>query len=124
MRRLEVLDERASAGKSLVPKGIMNSDTDLESSDDERRINVHGKQEKLFLAALARMSGLVEFVWSCNHSLVPLTNVWPTLLKCYTLQRVEINDNLVFSAPKFLAVELAPYACDEVGDGTIYESDS
>jgi hypothetical protein len=99
VRRLEVLDERASAGKALVPEGIMGTDTDMESSDDERKINVHGKQEKLFLAALARMTGLTEFVWSCYHSLVPLANVWPTLLKsCYNLQHVEICDNLVFSS--------------------------
>ena len=98
VRRLEILDERASAGRALIPKGIMGSDTDMESSDDERRMNIHGKQEKLFLNALSKMTGLVEFIWSCNHSLVPLVNVWPTLMRFYSLERVEINDNMVFNA--------------------------
>lgn len=94
VRRLEILDERTTEG-ILVPSGIMTSDTELESSDDE--LERHDKQERFLVSALAKMTALDSFVWSCNHSPISIDNVWPILLKCQSLQSVEINDNLVFS---------------------------
>ncbi|KAG5650139.1 hypothetical protein H0H81_000554 [Sphagnurus paluster] len=96
VRRLEILDER-SAGSELIPPGILMSDTDLESTDDE--LGLHDKQERYLVSALTKMTALTSFAWSCNHSPISIDNVWPTLLKCHSLQQVEINDNLVFSNP-------------------------
>lgn len=93
VRRLEILDERSSQIE-LIPKGILTSDTDLESTDDE--LGMHSKQERFLVSALTRMTALHNFAWSCNHSPISIDNVWPTLLKCQSLQEVEINDNLVF----------------------------
>lgn len=105
VRRLEILDERSRSASSsgtadteleMVPAGIMASDTDLESTDDE--LAIHEKQERYLVSALARMTSLSAFSWSCNHSPICIDNIWPTLLKCHTLRQVEINDNLVFSS--------------------------
>jgi hypothetical protein len=95
VRRLEILDER-SAQPGLIPKGILTSDTDLESTDDE--LGMHTKQERFLVSALCKMTALKSFMWSCNHSPISIDNVWPTLLNCRSLQQVEINDNLVFAA--------------------------
>ena len=97
VRRLEILDER-STEPQLVPRGILASDTDLESTDDE--LCMHTKQERLLVSALNRMTALHSFVWSCNHSPISIDNVWPTLLKCQSLGDVEINDNLIFGPPE------------------------
>ncbi|KAH9948041.1 hypothetical protein B0H21DRAFT_821386 [Amylocystis lapponica] len=94
VRRLEILDERA-AEPELVPADITASDTDLESTDDE--LGLHAKHGRFLIAALARMTALDSLVWSCNHSLVSIDNVWPTILKCHTLRQVELNDNVVFA---------------------------
>jgi len=96
VRRLEILDER-STEPEIVPPGILATDTDLESTDDE--LGLHDKQERYLVAALTKMTALASFAWSCNHSPISIDNVWPTLLKCQSLQEVEISDNLVFSAP-------------------------
>ncbi|EIW81224.1 hypothetical protein CONPUDRAFT_73011 [Coniophora puteana RWD-64-598 SS2] len=95
VRKLEIMDER-SAEPEVVPSGIMTTDTDVESSDDE--LGMHVKQERLLVAAIAKMSSLRSFQWSCNHSPVAIDAVWPTLLKCQSISEVEINDNLVFSS--------------------------
>ena len=58
---------------------------------------MHAKQSRLFVQALARMVGLTMLVWSCNHSLISLRDVWPTLMKCSNLSSVEVNDNEVFA---------------------------
>ena len=79
----------------IVPPGILLSDTDLESTDDE--LGLHDKQERYLVSALTKMAALSSFSWSCNHSPISIDNVWPTLLKCQSLREVEINDNLVFS---------------------------
>ncbi|KAK0470444.1 uncharacterized protein EV420DRAFT_1634866 [Desarmillaria tabescens] len=94
VRRLEILDERASGEAVRIPGGVVGTDTDLESTDDE--LGMHEKQERFLVSALARMSALRSFVWSCNHSPISIDNVWPTLLKCQTLSEVEINDNMIF----------------------------
>lgn len=94
VRRLDILDER-STEPEMVPSGIMASDTDLESTDDE--LGMHQKQERYLVSALTKMSALASFSWSCNHSPISIDHVWPTLLKCQTLREVNINDNLVFS---------------------------
>ncbi|THU97149.1 hypothetical protein K435DRAFT_838748 [Dendrothele bispora CBS 962.96] len=95
VRQLEILDERAPATKEIVPAGIIASDTDLESTDDE--LTMHVKQERYVLQALGRMTTLVYFKWSCNHSPLSIEDMWPALLRCQTLKEVEINDNLVFA---------------------------
>ncbi|KAF8806488.1 hypothetical protein BYT27DRAFT_7191043 [Phlegmacium glaucopus] len=107
VRRLEILDERSSASTGgnftkgrgiLVPKNILQGDTDLESTDDE--LSMHVKQEKYLAAALVRMTGLREFQWSCNHSPISIAHVWPTLMmRAVNLRVMDIYDNLVF-APK------------------------
>ncbi|RDB18635.1 hypothetical protein Hypma_014654 [Hypsizygus marmoreus] len=96
VRRLEIIDER-NTEPEIVPPGILQSETDLESTDDE--LGLHDKQERYLVSALTKMTALSSFAWSCNHSPISVDNVWPTLLKCHTLQEVEINDNLVFCAP-------------------------
>ena len=96
VRRLEVLDERAPAGEVVVPRDVVGTDTDLESTDDE--LGMHAKQERFLLNALGRMSALQTFKWSCSHSLVAFESVWPVLAKCAGLKEVEVNDNLVFQA--------------------------
>lgn len=93
VRRLEILDER-STENPCVPSDVLATDTELESSDDE--LTMHAKQGRLFISALAKMTRLNAFVWSCNHSLMSLHSIWPTLLKCQSLRSVEISDNLVF----------------------------
>ncbi|KZT07912.1 uncharacterized protein LAESUDRAFT_811762 [Laetiporus sulphureus 93-53] len=94
IRRLEVLDERSTEPES-VPSDILASDTDIESTDDE--LGMHDKQGRLLASAMARMSSLQTFVWSCNHSPISIGDVWPTLMKCQTLRQVEISDNLIFT---------------------------
>ncbi|THH10617.1 hypothetical protein EW145_g1199 [Phellinidium pouzarii] len=93
VRHLEILDER-STESILIPSDVLITDTELESSDDE--LVMHDKQGQLFMSALSKMASLGVFVWSCNHSLISLHSIWPTLLKCHSLKSVEINDNLVF----------------------------
>ncbi|RPD72603.1 hypothetical protein L226DRAFT_511753 [Lentinus tigrinus ALCF2SS1-7] len=96
VRRLEILDERAGEAEQAVPSGILTTDTDLESTDDE--LALHDKQERFVVSALARMTALQSFKWSCNHSLVAFERVWPALVKCQTVSEVEVNDNLIFQA--------------------------
>jgi hypothetical protein len=94
VRVLEVLDERATEQEAL-PFGIMTTDTDLESTDDE--LGLHVKQERYLVSALSKMTALRSFTWSCNHSPISMEQIWPMLLKCQTLNHIEINDNLLFS---------------------------
>jgi hypothetical protein len=94
VRRVEILDER-SINSELVPR-ILTTDSDLESTDDE--LSMHAKQERFLVSALSRMTALQSFAWGCNHSPISIDDVWPTLLKCQSLQEVEINNNLVFGA--------------------------
>jgi hypothetical protein len=108
VRRLEILDERClSSGSNggrndpnngmVIPKGVLEGDTDLESTDDE--LGMHNKQERYFAAALMRMTGLREFKWACNHSPISVQHIWPVLMaRCVTLQMVEICDNLIFAS--------------------------
>ncbi|KZP05079.1 hypothetical protein FIBSPDRAFT_1054303 [Athelia psychrophila] len=95
IRRLEILDERSTV-LQLTPPGIMASETDLESTDDE--LGMHAKQERYLVAALNKMTALRSFAWACNHSPISIDNVWPSLLKCGSLQEVDISDNLIFGA--------------------------
>lgn len=94
VRRLEILDERTSVDSLRIPGGVVGTDTDLESTDDE--LAMHEKQERYLVSALTKMTALKSFVWSCNHSPISIDNVWPTLLKCHSLCEVEIYDNMVF----------------------------
>ena len=93
VRRLEILDER-SLESEIVPSGITTTDTDVESTDDE--LEIHAKQEKLLVSAVARMHSLQSFKWSCTHSLISIASLWPTLLKCPLLSLVDLNDNTMF----------------------------
>ncbi|KAJ7198492.1 hypothetical protein GGX14DRAFT_503631 [Mycena pura] len=95
VRRLEILDERAASTELLVPGDILGSDTDMDSTDDE--LGMHDKQERFLIGALGKMTSLTSFSWACNHSPISIDNVWPTLLKCYSLREVDISDNLIFS---------------------------
>ncbi|KAK0199451.1 hypothetical protein DFS33DRAFT_1491556 [Desarmillaria ectypa] len=94
VRRLEILDERSSVEALRIPGGVVGTETDLESTDDE--LGMHEKQERYLVSALTKMTALNSFVWSCNHSPISIDNVWPTLLKCHSLSEVEINDNMIF----------------------------
>ncbi|KAJ6590168.1 hypothetical protein DFH09DRAFT_222828 [Mycena vulgaris] len=95
VRRLEILDERAASTELLIPSDILASDTDMDSTDDE--LGMHQKQERFLVGALGKMSSLASFTWACNHSPISIDNIWPTLLKCHSLQEVDISDNLAFS---------------------------
>ncbi|OJT08254.1 hypothetical protein TRAPUB_793 [Trametes pubescens] len=94
VRRLEVLDERAPAGREVVPAGIRLTETDLESTEDE--LGMHAKQERWLVRALERMTALTSVKWECGHSLVAFESVWPVLAKCGSIEEVEVHDNLVF----------------------------
>lgn len=96
VRVLEIIDERAT-GQELIPSDIMTTDTDMESTDDE--LGLHVKHERYLTSALGRMTTLQSFTWSCNHTPISMENIWPILLKCQSLNHIEINDNLLF-APK------------------------
>ncbi|KAF7325308.1 hypothetical protein MVEN_02638300 [Mycena venus] len=50
VRRLEILDERAASTELLIPGDILNSDTDMDSTDDE--LGMHEKQERFLVGAL------------------------------------------------------------------------
>jgi hypothetical protein len=93
VRRLEIMDER-SLESEIIPSGITTTDTDVESTDDE--LEIHAKQEKLLVTAVARMHSLQSFKWSRAHSLVSIANLWPTLFKCPQLSLVDLNDNTMF----------------------------
>lgn len=93
VRNLEVLDERGSI-PLLIPSGVVKSDTELESSDDE--LHLHDKHAKLFMSAMARMTALDKFIWS-GCSPIPLDDVWTSLLKLSCLKSVEFRDNQLFS---------------------------
>ncbi|KAJ7645908.1 hypothetical protein DFH06DRAFT_579637 [Mycena polygramma] len=95
VRRLEILDERAASTELLIPSDILNTDTDMDSTDDE--LGMHQKQERFLVGALGKMTSLASFTWACNHSPISIDNVWPTLLRCHSLQEVDISDNLAFS---------------------------
>ncbi|KAF9486125.1 hypothetical protein BDN70DRAFT_870223 [Pholiota conissans] len=97
VRRVEIIDERTSSTTAIVaPRGMLQRDTDLESTDDE--LTMHAKQERFLATALVRMTGLQEFKWSCNHSPISIANVWPTLMmRAVNLKSINICDNLVFS---------------------------
>lgn len=98
VRKLEILDERAPDAAKRIPKGMMvrgKTDTDFESSDDESNLR-NDKLAKVFVAALSRMVRLETFVWSCNHSLIDLHAIWPTLLHRASLKTMDINDNIIF----------------------------
>ncbi|KAJ7072852.1 hypothetical protein C8F01DRAFT_1105466 [Mycena amicta] len=95
VRRLEILDERAASTELLVPGDMMGTDTDMDSTDDE--LGMHQKQERFLIKALSKMSSLKSFTWSCTHSPISIDNVWPTLLKCHSLEEVNVSDNLLFA---------------------------
>ena len=97
VRRLEIMDER-SLESETVPSAIVNTDSDVESTDDE--LEIHAKQEKLLVSAVARMHSLQSFKWSCTHSLISIASLWPTLLKCPQLSLVDLNDNTLFLSPE------------------------
>ncbi|TFK70672.1 hypothetical protein BDN72DRAFT_838619 [Pluteus cervinus] len=122
VRKLEIVDERAVVNGSirgamagngvrvLIPPDIQGRDTDFEatssaashesSEDDHQRAKsrVYAKQERMLIRALGQMSGLEAFVWSCNHSPISVTDLWPTLLKCRDLKSVEVANNLIFKS--------------------------
>lgn len=97
VRRLVIIDERSSEAE-MVPRDIVATDTDLESTDDE--LTAHTKQERMLVSALGRMSALQSISWSSNHSPISVDHVWPALLRGFSLRNMEINDNLVFAPYK------------------------
>ncbi|KAF4575492.1 hypothetical protein EYR40_004770 [Pleurotus pulmonarius] len=96
VRYLTVIDERCGASELKLPYGVMGtSDTDLESTDDE--LGLHAKHERYMVSALARLSTLNAFTWTCNHSPVAIDQIWGVLQRCKTLREVQISDNLLFA---------------------------
>lgn len=95
VRRLEILDEREPKESQITPAGIMTTETDIESTDDE--LGMHDKQERFLISALAKMDRLTVFKWSCNHSPISIHTVWPILLRSGSLKELDVSDNLVFS---------------------------
>ncbi|KAF9490984.1 hypothetical protein BDN71DRAFT_1453680 [Pleurotus eryngii] len=96
VRYLIVIDERCSAGELKLPDGVLGtSDTDLESTDDG--LGLHAKHERYMVSALARLSALNAFTWTCNHSPVAIDQIWRMLQRCKTLKEVQISDNLLFA---------------------------
>ena len=83
VRRLEIMDERSAEPES-VPSDVRSTDTDLESTDDE--LGMHDKQERILASALAKMSALQSFTWSCSHAPISIDHIWPTLLRCHALK--------------------------------------
>ncbi|KAJ6491610.1 hypothetical protein C8R47DRAFT_1319411 [Mycena vitilis] len=72
VRRLEILDERAASTELLIPSDILNTDTDMDSTDDE--LGMHQKQERFLVGALGKMTSLANFTWACNHSPISIDN--------------------------------------------------
>ncbi|KAJ3492777.1 hypothetical protein NLJ89_g11166 [Agrocybe chaxingu] len=107
VRKLEIIDERVSTMRGvspghkgmLVPRGMLQRDTDLDSTDDE--LTMHSKQERFLAAALLRMTGLKEFKWSAPD-----------------LRSMDIHDNLVF-APRIMVGESSDESVsDSEGEGS------
>ncbi|PPR05525.1 hypothetical protein CVT24_003268 [Panaeolus cyanescens] len=124
VRKLEILDERVSGSTSttrasgssfMIPRGILETDTDLESTDDE--LTMHSKQERYLISALTRMTALNEFKWSCNHSPLSFLNLWSTLTARAGagLQLVKVTDNMAF-APKLATSADGESESDETSD--------
>ncbi|KAH8826027.1 hypothetical protein DL96DRAFT_1610650 [Flagelloscypha sp. PMI_526] len=106
VRILEVLDERAVVGE-VLPPGIQNTDTDLDSTDDELTPGgLQAKHERCLISALEEMSSLRSFTWSCNHSPNGIDGVWQTLLRrCEGLKEIRVHDNLIFAGPAETGLE-------------------
>ncbi|KAI0634680.1 hypothetical protein C8Q77DRAFT_1103526 [Trametes polyzona] len=100
VRRLEVLDERAPAGAERLPLGVGDGkgETEWEETENERGMLVHRRQERWLVRALERMTALRSVKWECGHSLVAFESVWPALVKCGSIEEVEVNDNHIFHA--------------------------
>ncbi|KAF9446060.1 hypothetical protein P691DRAFT_761956 [Macrolepiota fuliginosa MF-IS2] len=69
-----------------------------------KKVSIHKRQEKYFVAALAKMSGLVQLKWEANHSPISVLDggdgaVWRTIVeKCGgSLRALEVMDNMVFA---------------------------
>ncbi|KAF9646413.1 hypothetical protein BDM02DRAFT_3037143 [Thelephora ganbajun] len=99
IRRLEIIDEneRSSESRLILPK-IADTSTDAKGTDD--KLKFPAKLEKLFVSAVAGMHYLKSFKWSCTTSLISIASLWPTLLKCYQLRLIDLNDNTMFLHPK------------------------
>lgn len=91
VRELYIMDER-SKGAELIPARV-NEETDASAHG----LEMHAKQQRLMVAALAKMTTLVSFSWACNNSLISFDDVSPTLFTCESLKEVEIMDNIMFS---------------------------
>ncbi|PFH49521.1 hypothetical protein AMATHDRAFT_62975 [Amanita thiersii Skay4041] len=105
VRRLEIMDERASSISDgsgvgggtkgeLVPPGIVTTETDLESTDDE--LGMHEKHSRFLIKAVSKMKTLREFAWGCNHTPTSISDLWSTLVNCQWLQVIEVRDNMAF----------------------------
>lgn len=80
----------------MIPPGITTTNTDLESTDDE--LGLHDKHERYLVGAVAKMTAITSISWRSNHSPISIDLLWPMLVRCQTLQHVEINDNLIFNS--------------------------
>lgn len=110
VRRLDIIDERSissitpriattltsKSGGLVVPRGITQRETDLETTDDE--LSMHKKQGRFLASALQCMTELKELRWLSNHYPISIERIWPSLVKrTNTLESIEIFDNQVFS---------------------------
>jgi hypothetical protein len=68
-----------------------------------QKVSIHRRQEKYFVGALGRMSGLRKLKWEANHFPMSVLDdsdgaIWKTLVeKCSSLGALEVADNMAFS---------------------------
>lgn len=88
--------EEDTSSSSANEGGDGNSGTVL------KKVSIHKRQEKYFVAALGKLTGLVEIKWESNHSPLSIVDngvVWRTLVeRCGgSLRALEVSDNMAFS---------------------------
>lgn len=95
VRRLHIIDEM-SKDVEVIPSRVAEETPVVEARNQE--LDRHIIHQCLIIEALARMTTLTTFSWSCNSSLITFDDVSPTLFTCEMLKEVDITDNHIFSA--------------------------
>jgi hypothetical protein len=97
----EVVSGTSADEDSSSASGSEGGEVTVESIT--KKVSIHKRQEKYFVAALERMSGLLKLKWEANHSPISVLDedsgaVWRTLVeKCGGLETLDLADNLTFS---------------------------
>ncbi|KAF5351221.1 hypothetical protein D9756_008165 [Leucocoprinus leucothites] len=96
-------EEVVSATSSEEASSASGSEAGENIGVAAKKVSIHKRQEKYFVAALERMSDLHVLKWEANHSPMSALDddggmVWKTLVgRCGSLGTLEVVDNKVFS---------------------------